>query len=103
MKITRYRGDTYDEVLQLIEGRTPVNLTRVASIQFTFDKNGSQVMIAGVKDLDDTTGRFMIPFTESQVDTIGLFDYDIQVVDANGKKITYVRDQIEFEDDLNKS
>ncbi len=103
-RLLRYRGDTDDEVITLITRtgkiKSIVNLDSVNTATLAYN-NGTLVKIAGVKDSDPSTGRVTFSFDESQVDTVGEFDYDVQVVYTNGKKRTFVKSVIEFEQDVN--
>ena len=103
-RLLRYRGDTDDESMVLItrkgKVKSVVNLDTVATATLTYN-NGTLNKIAGNKDLDVTTGRIIFEFNDAQVAVVGEFDYDVQVVYTNGKKRTFVKSVIEFEQDVN--
>ena len=103
MKIQRYRGDTYSESFNLSQNGQLINLDDATSIELAIGFFTGVSIIAGVKDSDPMTGRVTFPFTSQNAAEVGAFPYDLQVNWVNGEKTTFVKNDIEFIDDINKT
>lgn len=103
MKITRFRGDTYPEVLILNEDASPINLDSINAVQLAVRKPSGVILVAGTKDIDPTSGRVSFPFVGDLISDVGIFFYDVQAVGIDARKITFIKDRISFKDDVNKT
>lgn len=96
-KIKRFSGDTYPITATLKENQKPVDLTG-ANVKMTIGYTPSETITGTI--LDAKKGKIKFDFTSITVTNVGIFQYDIQVEDASNIKTTYVRDSIEFIQDL---
>lgn len=99
--ITRFRGDTYPLDITLKKNGTPVDLDDVTSVEFAFNKLGTVVVKAGTKDASPLTGKVTFTFTDADVDTVGIYNYDVQVVWVDTTKTTFIRSQLNLLADVN--
>ena len=109
--ITRKRGDTYaDEII--VKSKTtglPVNITGY-SFTMTLDPSKAPVdatnnlySIAGVIVGNPLDGRVEFAPTAMQADQVGVFYYDVQMVDGAGRKRTVALDKYTYTQDISKS
>ena len=101
--ITRYRGDTHKQAINLKADGALVDLATVSTVEFAYSRCEDTVTIVCEKDPDSTSGRVFVVFLDEQVDIVGAFPYDIQVVWLDGTKTTFSRSTIRFRDDINKN
>lgn len=101
--LTRYRGDTQSMTWDLTINNVAVDITDAQSIQFTYLKNGLIVTIDGDIIGLGTDGRVKFIPTLTTFDTVLKTTFDIQVVFSDGTKRTFIKDNIEILDDVNKS
>lgn len=96
--IPRFRGDTYPIVFNLEDKGVIVDLQgAVVKMTIAFKDPGPLTIIGTI--MDASGGKVRFDFTEEQVDQIGKFFYDIQVIDG-GHTTTYVKDIMEFKRDV---
>ena len=97
-EITRFRGDTYPIIATIKENGLPVDLSgAVAKMTIAF-KDSPSVTIVGTI-LVAAEGSVKFDFAPDVVDNVGKFFYDIQV-DSGGYKTTYVKNIINFVQDV---
>lgn len=101
--ITRYRGDTQDLEITLTKNKLAVDLTDVSKVEFGINKSGTVLIIECVKNADPLTGIVYTPFIQSDLDTVGMFNFDVQVSFTNGTRTTFIIDKIKILDDINKT
>ena len=101
--LTRVRGDTKTQKTTLYSSpKVAMDLTDAATIEFSFNKNNTVVTLPCVIDADKTSGIITFTFTALQVDTVGRFDADIQIVWVNGQNSTGLTTLV-LKDDVNKT
>jgi hypothetical protein len=101
--ITRYRGDTQKLNITLSRDGAPTDLSTVDKVELGIDKLGQILVIGCIKDVTPSSGIIYAPFTPSDLDTTGVFDFDIQVTWADGTKTTILIDRFKILDDINKT
>lgn len=108
MQITRYRGDTGPDEILISKDGVAVNLTgstvylTLNSTKNPTDTSNQIYQLTGVSS-DPTTGVVKFTPSESNADRVGLFYYDIQIVDAQSNKITVVKDTYQYIQDITKN
>ncbi len=107
MRINRVRGDTQAQELILsttVNGvKSLLDLDSVSKIEFSFNKSGIVIIKQCVKNVDPLTGKCYFLFTETDVDTVGGYQYDIQVTWLDLTKTTFIVDLFTLTDDVNKT
>lgn len=102
MRIERYRGDTYPIRMTLnkkVDGATsPVDLTGSTVVMSIGLASGKETIDAAV--IDAVNGKVQFPLTPSQVSTVGISPYDVQLTDAAGYITTFVKDDFVLIKDL---
>ncbi len=110
MQINRYRGDTDSDSFMIANSRTGevVDLTG-CSFKLTVNTqrnptDSSQVVyqLTGFVS-DPLTGIVEFQPNSTQADNVGLFYYDVQMVDGNGIVRTLVKDVYVYEEDITKN
>lgn len=97
-RIVRYRGDTYPMNVTIKENGLPLNLFGLEVIMTIKFKTPVELSTT-VTDISN--GKVKINFNEEDVQHNGEFEYDIVVVDVD-YQTTFVKNIIEFTDDINK-
>lgn len=107
--ITRRRGDTYADEITVKSATTglPINITGYA---FTMTLDASKEPTSSATNLyqvigaiiDAAAGRVEFAPTALQADRVGVFYYDIQMVDSAGRIRTIALDPYVFTQDLTK-
>ena len=96
--IRRFRGDTYPIVFFLVDKGVIVDLQgAVVTMTIAFKAPGPLTIVGTI--MDDVGGKVRFDFSQDEVDQIGKFFYDIQVIDG-GHITTYVKDIIDFVRDV---
>jgi hypothetical protein len=110
--ITRRRGDTYaDEfILKSKVTGVPIDLTGYTSFTLTVDSrqdpgdvSTQQYQLAGVVVGSPTAGRIAFAPNDGQANRVGSFFFDVQVVDAAGRKRTVDTGRYIYKQDITKS
>jgi len=109
MQITRYRGDTNADKILITNETTgdAANLTgstvylTVSTISNPPDVSTQLYQLTGVVN-DPTSGIVEFSPNDVQSDRVGMFYYDIQLVDQSGKKRTIVKDSYQYLQDITK-
>jgi len=101
--ITRYRGDTQNLKIILNQDNTLVDLDSITKVEIGINKGESVLVIECTKDIVPTTGVVFVPFTETDLDTVGSFPFDIQVTWTDTTKTTFLIDKFKIVDDINKT
>lgn len=108
--ITRYRGDTYADEFTIRNKTTglPVNITgynfllTVNTVRDPTNTATQQYQLVGVI-VSAVEGRVEFAPTALQADRLGLFYYDVQMVDGAGRKRTVVLDEYDYVQDIGKA
>lgn len=109
MEIQRYRGDTAADQFSVFN-KSAGDVASLAGCTFTLtvgsvmnptDDTTMLYQLTGVVDTEKGTVYFEP--SDDQVNRVGVFYYDIQMVDSNGKKRTLVKDVYEFIQDISKN
>ena len=92
----RTRGDTQPFTWELTINGSAIDLTGNASLQFAYTKvGGSEITILdGEAVAPLTEGKVKFTPLESTFDTTGTSKFDVQAVLADGKKRTFIVDEI---------
>lgn len=98
-RIVRYRGDTYPLYVNLTENRKALDLDGLDVILTI--KYKKPLIIFGQVVGDDEDGKVRFDFDAEAVRFSGEFKYDI-VVNDEYYQTTFIKDIIEFTDDINK-
>lgn len=107
-QINRIRGDTYaDRFLVEAEGVQ----ADISGCSFKLTLNAQRNPTDTSEELYQLTGVVTTPTSgvvefapsASQADQVGLFYYDVQMVDSNGIKRTLVKDVYVYEEDITKN
>lgn len=109
MQITRKRGDTYPDEFTVINPVTgaPANITGCAfkltvnTARNPQDATGQLYQVEG-EITSGQNGVVQFSPTDEQVDRVGYFYFDIEMVDTFGKKHTLVKDRYIYEQDITK-
>jgi len=110
--ITRRRGDTYADEFLLSDGVTGESLDLTGYTSFTLtvdsrvdppDTTTQQYQLAGVVVGSATGGRIAFAPNDSQSNRVGVFFFDVQVVDAAGRKRTVDHGKYTYRQDITKS
>lgn len=101
--ITRYRGDTQRLKITLSSNNTAIDLDIVDKVEIGIEKSSSILVIECVKDADNTSGIVYVPFTPTDLDTIGTYSFDVQATWLDGTKTTFLIDKFKILDDINKT
>lgn len=109
MQIDRVRGDTYADQITVKNYRTGavVDLTNCTlTLTLNSERNPTDAttqifQITGVVDNPATGVATFTPTTE-MVNRVGLYYYDIQLIDGNGIIRTLVKDVYQFTQDITK-
>lgn len=108
--ITRRRGDTYaDEfIIKSASTKLPINITGY-TFTMTLDSSKEPVgsstniyQLAGVI-LDAAAGRVEFAPSATQSDRVGVFYFDVQMVDGAGRKRTVDFGRYTFKQDITKT
>lgn len=107
--ITRYRGDTYADEF-IIKNRTtrlPINITGYTftlTVDPSKDPNDNSNNLFAITGtiLNGPEGRVEFVPTEMQADNVGIFYYDVQMLDSSGRKRTIVSGKYKFSQDIGK-
>jgi hypothetical protein len=107
MRITRYRGDTYRIRIQARDKVTKAAVdltgaTAVLSVSSTLEPSSAPDVftVAGVIPAPATQG--IVDFEPPGNTAPGLYYYDIQITDAQGKIRTLIKDEYEIVQDITK-
>lgn len=112
MIIQRFRGDTHPEKILLRNAITLqiVDLTGCTNIQLSVSNrqnptDGIYLIQLNGSAPAPATGVVEFPYTQPQADLLapGIYYYDIQLLDAQGKKFTVVKSEYRIVQDINKS
>ncbi len=109
MKIERTRGDTNPDICTITNARTRVvvNLAgcsfklTVSSVSNPTDTSTQLYQIDGVIT-DAVNGVVEFAPTVDQVDRVGYYYYDIQMIDSYSKIITLTKDSYVYKQDITK-
>jgi hypothetical protein len=101
--ITRYRGDTHPLKINLSQGGVATDLSTVDKVEVGIDKLGVILVIECTKDVVDATGTVSAPFLATDLDTVGIFPFDIQITWLDSTKTTILIDKFKIIDDVNKT
>jgi hypothetical protein len=107
MNIERFRGDTKPFSLLLSDTGSPLNLTG-CSVKLTVNKQSNPVDVT--QQVFQLTGSMLTPtngvvdfsMDDTQADNVGIFYFDIEVVDAQSKKFTVVKGTFQMVQDITK-
>ena len=107
-QINRIRGDTYaDRFLVEVEGTVGDITACVFKMTLNTQRNptddSEQVYQLNGVVANPTSGIVEFSPNDTQSDIVGLFYYDIQMVDGNGIKRTLVKDVYVYEEDITKN
>lgn len=97
--IERLRGDTYPETMTIMDGGEIVDVSG-ATVEMTIGFTTPKKLTATI--IDGVTGKVSFPFTDTDTNTLGNFDYDVQVTYPSGEKATHVKANFEIIDDVTK-
>ena len=107
MKISRVRGDDYDNLIQVVDGNgaaipltTETFVLTVNSEECPTDDTNQLYTVSGTIT-DAPNGR--VSFADAGAVDVGIYHYDIQMVDALGKKRTIAKDYYIITQDLTKT
>lgn len=109
-KITRYRGDTAaDQITVTDNSGTVINISSytfiltISAAKAPVSTEGLLATVSGVI-ASAAAGQVEFVFSSTQADQApGVYYYDVQMVDNNGRVSTIVRDKYEFIQDLTKA
>jgi hypothetical protein len=99
--VKRFRGDTHPMVWELKINDSPADLREVSLSEFSYNLDGNIITIEGVIS-DATNGLVKFLISDTDFDTPGKFEFDIQLTYNDGTKRTFIKDIIVIEDDINK-
>lgn len=106
-EITRYRGDTYPIYVTVQnENSLPIDITDWTLVMSLCDVSAPTVsdyiwqVTASVSEPEN--GAAFFDFSDKQMDLVGSFYYDIQIVDQANKKRTIKKGTLKFLQDINK-
>lgn len=107
--ISRKRGDTYADEFTIKSKKTKaaINLTGYSFVMVVDPNVGptssatNLFQIAG-EIVDAATGRVAFAPTEPQADHIGIYYYEVQMIDATNKKRTVASGKYTFTQDIAK-
>ena len=107
--VERKRGDTYPEYFDVKSNGVLLDITD-CTFKLTVDPRKDPpdttlnlFVIAGVIDGLPTLGKIRFDFTLADVDHLGKFYYDIQMIDAAGYIRTIEKDKWTFVQDITKA
>ena len=104
--INRFRGDTKDLVLFLTDKDDEIfditGATATFSVSEDKDPSTANYKFQSSATIDIAAGSLTFEFTDIQVDLVGNFFYDVQLLDVAGKKSTILKGKIKFEQDITK-
>ncbi len=100
---TRYRGDTQPLKITITKNNSPLDLNDVIAAELAILKEDTTVVIQCVKDADLLSGVVYANFSATDLDTVGIFKFDVQVTFLDNTKTTLVVDYFNIEDDVNKT
>ena len=101
--ITRYRGDTHKLQVTLNSNLAPVDLDTVSKVEVGVNKSGVILVIECTKHTDSLSGIVYVPFSETDLDVVGTFSFDVQVTWLDSTKTTFLVDKFKIIDDINKT
>jgi hypothetical protein len=105
--INRYRGDTLRIGAVVKQNKKIMNVTSytfkltVNTLEDPPDDTTQLFQSDGVI-VDAVNGKIYFPLTENQVNTIGNYFFDIQMIDPNGEKKTLDKGQFNLTQDITK-
>lgn len=107
--IERKRGDDYADVFTLSSKKTklPINITGYSFLltvdpdKAPVDSTNNLFKLTG-EIIDAAGGKVGFAPTAVQADRIGSFYYDVQMIDASGKKRTIAEGKYKFIQDITK-
>lgn len=106
--ITRYRGDTYPIYVKVKnENSIPVDITDWTLVMSLCDTSSPTVsdyvwqVTASVSEPE--SGIAFFDFTDEQMNLLGTYYYDIQILDQASKKRTIKKGSLVFFQDINKA
>lgn len=107
-EIVRYRGDTYPIEMTVLQDDLPMDITG-CSFTFTVDSRKSPAddttnlfQLIGTIEGDPVNGVVIFEPTDTDVDYVGKFYYDLQVTDTSLKKRTIAKDRFTLVQDITK-
>ena len=103
MSVIRFRGDTHPLQITLKKDGTLLDLSTISSAELAIRKKDGVSIIICTKDADDLTGKVYADMNSSIVDDSGTFPFDVQILWLDTTKTTFIRDEIIFKDDINKT
>jgi len=103
--VKRPRGDTKDFVLVLSKNGTVYPLTGCsAKLSVNSKKNPTtnDYLFQSVATVDVPNGTLTFPFSAGDVDHIGEYYYDVEIIDGLGKISTILKGKWTYEQDITK-
>ena len=107
MKISRFRGDDYDNKIQVVDSSgaaipltTETFTLTVNSEEYPTDTTNQIFTVAGTVT-DAANGR--VSFADDGTTDFGTYYYDIQMIDTLGKKRTIAKNYYVISQDLTKT
>ena len=100
VNLSRVRGDTYPIFLTFKDKEgNPVDITGSVIQLGVKDSSGNLVTVPG-DIVDAPNGKAQIVFTDQSVANVGNFTYDIQMITAEGYKITVASGTLRLSPDV---
>jgi len=106
MNIERFRGDTTPIRVKITKKKVPLDISG-----FTFlltvhtnqmpDGNDYAIQVAATIE-DGPGGLILFDLQAEEVDRVGLFYYDMQLTDTQGKVLTFKVGTMKFKQDITK-
>ena len=103
--ISRYRGDTKDLVLKLTQDKQVFDLTDFSAVLgVNVEENPTEDNCAfkSIAVVDPVPGTLAFSFAVEDVDRVGDFYYDVQLIDGAGKTSTIRKGKMVFVQDISK-
>jgi len=103
--IKRKRGDTKDFKINLTQKKVIYPLAGCTSRLSVSDKKApttNNYVFQSVGTINDVEGSITFPFTAQNVDHLGTFYYDVEIIDGDGKIATVLEGKWSFSQDITK-
>jgi hypothetical protein len=99
VNLEAYRGDTWAQQLQFLQGTTPINLTGATVAAWAKNGKTTVVLEVGIAT-DPTTGTVTLSFVDPSAVAVGQYNYDVEIKDSAGIITTWVQGQLAVVQDI---
>lgn len=107
LKITRFRGDTYPDNFTIKTNGSPVDITGFSFILTLSNKENptTESPVYSINGVIENASSGIVSFsptTENANQPNGVYYYDVEMTDGDGKKRTLVKSTYTYNQDISK-